>query len=49
MSKAEREKVRKITSTGNSEVVVEALDSESAESTDNENVESDYETMTPKS
>src|SRR6218665_3341514 len=49
MSRAEREKVRKITSTANSEVAVEALDSESAESTDNENVESDHDTMTPKS
>src|SRR6218665_3900802 len=49
MSRAEREKVRKITSTANSEVAIEALDSESAESTDNENVESDDDTMTPKS
>src|SRR6218665_1118886 len=48
MSRAEREKVRKITSTANSEVAVETLDSESAESTDNENVESDDDTMTPK-
>src|SRR6218665_628364 len=51
ISRAEREKVRKITSTANSEVAVEALDSESAESrpTDNENVESDDDTMSPKS
>ena len=49
MSRAEREKVRKITSTANSEFAVEALDSESAGSTDNENVESDDDTMTPKS
>src|SRR6218665_3260056 len=48
MSRAEREKLRKITSTANSEVAVEALDSESstAESTDNENVESDDDTIT---
>ena len=38
MSRAEQEKVRKVTSTANSEVVVEALDSESAGSTDNEKV-----------
>ena len=49
MSRAEREKVRKITSTANSEFAVEALDSESAGSTDNENVKSDDDTMTPKS
>src|SRR6218665_2466655 len=49
MSRAKREKVRNITSTANSEVAVEALDSESAESTDNENVESDHDTITPKS
>ena len=38
MSRAEQEKVRKVTSTANSEVAAEALDSESAGSTDNEKV-----------
>ena len=41
--------MKKITSTANSEVAVEAPDSESAGSIDNENVESDDDTMTPKS
>ena len=49
MPRAEQEKVREITSTANSEVAVEALDSESAGSIDNENVESGNDTMTPKS
>src|SRR6218665_3991781 len=49
MSRAERETVRKITRMANSEVAVEALDSKSAESTDNENVESDDDTITPES
>ena len=41
--------MRKITSMANSEVAVEALDTESAGSADNENVKSDHDTMLPKS